>query len=68
MAEAHLTFISFVSCVPPERRMRDDCAVSELDGVRKQLVAVMLEGLVIHPAIRGRNMFDPSKVEPVWRV
>ena len=35
---------------------------------RKALVRVVLEAVVLHPAVMGRNFFDPSRVELVWRV
>jgi DNA invertase Pin-like site-specific DNA recombinase len=33
---------------------------------RRALVALAVESVVIHPATRGRNTFDSSRVEVVW--
>jgi hypothetical protein len=35
---------------------------------RKALVKVVLESVVLQSAVMGRNFFDPSRVELVWRV
>jgi len=35
---------------------------------QRAVVAAVLDRAVIGPAVRGRNMFDPSRVAPVWRV
>lgn len=34
---------------------------------RRAVVSVAVERLVVHPAVRGRNFFDPDRVEIVWR-
>ncbi len=42
---------------------------SNLDPARQRaIIAAVLPRIVIHPAIvRGRNRFEPGRVEPVWR-
>lgn len=34
---------------------------------RRAIVAALVEQVVIQPAIRGRNFFDPSRVRIVWK-
>jgi site-specific DNA recombinase len=34
---------------------------------RRSLLAEHLEAVVVHRALRGRNTFDPDKIELVWR-
>jgi hypothetical protein len=33
-----------------------------------QIVAATLQHVEVHPAVRGRNRFDESRLRPVWRV
>jgi DNA invertase Pin-like site-specific DNA recombinase len=35
---------------------------------QRGIVAAVLDRAVIGPAVRGRNRFDPERVEPVWRL
>jgi site-specific DNA recombinase len=35
---------------------------------QRAVVAAVLDRAVIRPAVRGRNSFDPSRVDPVWRL
>jgi site-specific DNA recombinase len=35
---------------------------------RRSLLALVLERIVLHPCMRGRHDFDPTRVELVWRV
>ncbi len=35
---------------------------------RRQLLAAVVERVVIKPAVRGRNRFDPDRIEIVWTV
>jgi site-specific DNA recombinase len=35
---------------------------------QRAIVAAVLDRAVISPAVRGRNFFDPRRIEPVWRV
>jgi site-specific DNA recombinase len=35
---------------------------------RRALLALALERVVLHPCVRGRRDFDPTRVELVWRV
>ena len=34
---------------------------------RKALIRAVLDSVVVNPAVKGRNFFDPSRVELVWR-
>jgi hypothetical protein len=34
---------------------------------RRAVVAAVLDHAVIGPGVRGRNRFDPDRIEPVWR-
>ena len=34
---------------------------------RRELIGVFLESVVVSPAVRGRNTFDPSRVQLRWR-
>jgi site-specific DNA recombinase len=34
---------------------------------RRALVRLMIERVVVHPAVRGRNRFDSSRIEPVFQ-
>lgn len=34
---------------------------------RRELVSTVIERVIVHPARRGYNRFDPTKVEVVWR-
>jgi len=39
-----------------------------LDVSRRQaIMAAVLDSVVVGPAVRGRNFFDPSRLSPVWR-
>lgn len=35
---------------------------------QRAIVAAILDRVVVTPAARGRNRFDPDRLEPVWRV
>jgi site-specific DNA recombinase len=35
---------------------------------RRALLGLVLDRVVLHPCVRGRRDFDPSRVELVWRV
>lgn len=35
---------------------------------RRALLAVVVDRVMLHPCVRGRRMFDPTKVEIIWRV
>jgi hypothetical protein len=42
---------------------------AEMDLSRQQqIVAALLDHVIVGPARRGYNRFDPSRLEPVWRV
>jgi site-specific DNA recombinase len=34
---------------------------------QRALLRTVLEKVVVHPAVRGHNFFDPTKIEIVWR-
>jgi site-specific DNA recombinase len=34
---------------------------------RRNLVAAVVERVIVNPAVKGRNLFDPSKIDVVWR-
>jgi hypothetical protein len=34
---------------------------------QRAIVAALLDRAIIRPAVRGRTIFDPDRVEPVWR-
>ena len=59
-----------------------DVDVSPLDGIggtlaaawpdldvqrRQEIVRLVIERVIIHPAVRGRNTFDPDRFEVIWR-
>jgi len=35
---------------------------------QRAVVAALLDSIVVGPAVRGRNKFDPSRITPVWKV
>lgn len=35
---------------------------------RRALLETVVDSVVLHPAVKGRNRFDPSRVEVVWSV
>jgi DNA invertase Pin-like site-specific DNA recombinase len=40
-----------------------------LDLLRQQaIIATVLDHLVVNPAVPGRNRFDPSRLDPIWRL
>ena len=42
---------------------------SEMNLTRQQqIVGALLDHVVVGPARRGYNRFDPSRLRPVWRV
>ncbi|HTT85722.1 MAG TPA: recombinase family protein [Acidimicrobiales bacterium] len=41
---------------------------AHLDPARQRaIIGTVLPRIVIHRAVRGRNRFDPDRIEPVWR-
>jgi site-specific DNA recombinase len=34
---------------------------------RRAVLAAVVERVVLHPCLQGRNVFDPSRIEVVWR-
>jgi site-specific DNA recombinase len=34
---------------------------------RRAVISALLDRIVVHPAVQGRNTFDPQRLEPVWR-
>jgi len=42
---------------------------ADLPPARQRAIAsVLLDRLVIHSAVRGRNTFDSDRIEPIWKV
>lgn len=35
---------------------------------KRAVLSALVEHVVINPAVRGRNRFDPDRVDPVWRI
>jgi hypothetical protein len=46
--------------------LRQQWASLNLDRQRA-IVAAVLDHLIVHHAVRGRNRFDPDRLNPVWR-
>jgi DNA invertase Pin-like site-specific DNA recombinase len=41
---------------------------THLDPARQRaIISAVLPRIVIHPAVRGRNRFDPDRIEPLWQ-
>jgi len=41
---------------------------SDLDPARQRaIISAVLPRIIINPAVRGRNRFDPDRVQPIWR-
>jgi len=36
-------------------------------GWRRQLIETVIEAVIVNPAAKGRNVFDPTRVEITWR-
>jgi len=34
---------------------------------QRTIIAALMKHVLIGPAVRGRNRFDPARVQPVWR-
>jgi hypothetical protein len=34
---------------------------------RRAVISAVLDRIIVHPAVRGRNTFDPQRLEPIWR-
>ena len=34
---------------------------------RNRVASTLFEKIVVHPAVQGRNFYDPDRVEIVWR-
>jgi hypothetical protein len=47
----------------PRRRRRWVCSAPQAE----QIVAAVLDHVVVGPARRGYNRFDPARLAPVWR-
>jgi hypothetical protein len=35
---------------------------------QRAVVAALLDSIIVGPAVRGRNKFDPSRITPVWKI
>jgi hypothetical protein len=49
-----------------ERALREAWATRGLSW-RRAVLAAVVERVVLHPCLQGRNVFDPSRIEVVWR-
>jgi hypothetical protein len=47
-------------------RLRDHWQSETLDW-RRAVLAAIIDAIVIRPAVRGRNRFDPERVDVTWR-
>jgi len=36
-------------------------------GRRRAVISALLDRIIVHPGVRGRNTFDPLRLEPIWR-
>ncbi|MGQ0718247.1 MAG: recombinase family protein [Pseudonocardiales bacterium] len=34
---------------------------------KRAVISTVLDRVIVHPAVRGRNTFDPHRLEPIWR-
>ncbi len=34
---------------------------------RRAVISAVLDRIIVHPAVSGRNTFDPKRFEPIWR-
>lgn len=50
-----------------EEALRAAWAAGSIDW-RRVVLSAVLEAIVVRPAVRGRNRFDPRRIHPVWRV
>jgi site-specific DNA recombinase len=50
-----------------EEALRAAWAAGSIDW-RRVVLGAVLEAVVVRPAVRGRNRFDPHRIHPVWRV
>jgi site-specific DNA recombinase len=48
----------------------DESEATRLAGLerRRALLGLVLDRVILHPCVRGRRDFDPTRVELVWRV
>ena len=37
-------------------------------GRQRAIIEVFLDHAIVGPALRGRNFFDPNRIQPVWRI
>jgi site-specific DNA recombinase len=49
-----------------ERALREAWETRGLSW-RRAVLAAVVERVVLHPCLKGRNVFDPSRIEVVWR-
>jgi len=41
---------------------------SDLDPARQRaIISAVLPRIIVNPAVRGRNRFDPDRIQPIWR-
>ena len=53
--------------LPAGRQALEEAWVEADVSWRRSLVAAVVERVVVGPAIRGRNFFDPDRIKLVWR-
>jgi site-specific DNA recombinase len=34
---------------------------------RRAVIAALIDRIIVHPGVQGRNTFDPQRLEPIWR-
>lgn len=34
---------------------------------RRAVISALLDRIIVHPGVPGRNTFDPKRLEPIWR-
>lgn len=57
-----------VASVPSTRKALEKAWEERGLEWRRSLLSLVLDRVVLHPALKGRNFFDPERVELVWRV
>jgi site-specific DNA recombinase len=35
---------------------------------QRAIIAALLDSIIVGPAVRGRNKFDPNRIRPVWKI
>ncbi|MDP9233097.1 MAG: recombinase family protein [Actinomycetota bacterium] len=58
--------VSVLSELPAGKALEKAWAEGNLEW-RRAVIGAVIEKVVLHPAVKGRNFFDPERVEIVWR-